>query len=101
MGSIYRNVIVLVKIWHYETLYTLSLKETICSAQGLDCYSNIKTASNSCLSDCQGLQADLREEDVDQISLSDEMLSTYEHFKNGFQRNILYPESFESQYNPK
>ena len=71
-----------------------------CIGDGLECFSNLTIPDNSCITNCQGMNAKVDISNVnDDIKIKPEVvqfLNDYESYKNGYHNPTNIPEDIKS-----
>ena len=81
--------------------HTLYHQESLCTPAGTECYQHVKDAPEKCVTPCKGLYADVKKDveikKVEEMSKFDKLISDYEKYKRGNNKEIFYPEEIISK----
>ena len=77
-------------------------QESVCTPAGTECYKSVKDAAEMCVTPCKGLYADVKKDveikKVEEMSKFSKLISDYEEYKRGYNKEIFYPEFISSKW---
>ena len=83
-------------------MLNLFYQETLCTPAGNECYKSMSLSPKNCLSPCKGFYADVEKDvdikNVEDLRKFDKIIENYEHYKRGFEQDIVYPSQLSSKF---